>query len=85
MRYGSVEAMVDYLDRKEIAAEKERRMRKIVRRLSSRERRFALVLKRVLMVVPGPEDLHQEKIMEALKIKDRMYFYLRDSLHKKLL
>ena len=73
MRYGSVEAMVRWLDREEIAARRERRMRKIVRRLSPRERKFALTLRRVLEDVPGPENLHREKIMKALKIGLRMY------------
>ena len=73
MRYGSVEAMVRWLDREEVAAARERRMRRIVRRLSPRQRKFALTVKRVLEVVPGPQNLHREKIMEALKIGRRMY------------
>ena len=73
MRYGSVEAMVRWLDREEVAAARERRMRKIVRRLPPRLRKFALTLRRVLEDVPGPENLHREKIMEALKIGRRMY------------
>ena len=73
MRYGSVAAMVAWLDREEIAAARERRMRKIVRRLSPQQRKFALALRRVLEVVPGPQDLHREKIMKALKIGLRMY------------
>ena len=84
MRYGSVAAMVAWLDREEIAAARERRMRKIVRRLSPQQRKFALALRRVLEVVPGPQDLHREKIMKALKIKDRMYFYMLAALHKNL-
>ena len=84
MRYGSVEAMVRWLDREEIAARRERRMRKIVRRLSPRERKFALTLRRVLEDVPGPENLHREKIMKALKIKDRMYRQYIFSLPKNL-
>ncbi len=73
MRYGSVAAMVAWLDREEIAAARERRMRKIVRRLSPRERKFALALKHVLEAVPGPQNLHGEKIMKRLKIGRRMY------------
>ena len=73
MRYGSVAAMVAWLDREEIAAARERRMRKIVRRLSPQQRKFALTVKRVLEVVPGPGNLHREKIMKALKIGRRMY------------
>ena len=84
MRYGSVEAMVRWLDREEVAAARERKMRKIVRRLPQRLRKFALALRRVLEVVPGPENLHREKIMKALKIKDRMYRHYVFSLPKNL-
>ena len=73
MKYGSVAAMVRWLDREEIAAARERRMRKIVRKLPPKLRRFSLALKRVVEDVPGPENLHGEKIMERLKIGDRMY------------
>ena len=73
MRYGSVAAMVAWLDREEIAAARERRMRKIVRRLSPQQRKFALALRHVLEVVPGPQNLHSEKIMRRLKIGLRMY------------
>ena len=84
MRYGSVAAMVAWLDREEIAKVRERRMRKIVRRLPPRERAFALALKRVLVDVPGPEDLHREKTMKALKIGDRMYRKYISSVPKTL-
>ena len=84
MRYGSVEAMVRWLDREEVAARRERRMRRIVRRLPPNLRRFALALRRVLEDVPGPENLHREKIMKALKIKDRMYRHYIFSLPKNL-
>ena len=73
MRYGSVAAMVAWLDREEIAKMRERRMRKIVRKLPPRLRKFALALKHVLEDVPGPQDLQREKIMKRLKIGDRMY------------
>ena len=73
MRYGSVAAMVRWLDREEIAAARERRMRKIVRKLPPRLRKFALTLRHVLEDVPGPQDLQREKIMKRLKIGDRMY------------
>ena len=84
MRYGSVEAMVRWLDREEVAARRERRMRRVVRRLPPNLRRFALALRRVLEDVPGPENLHREKIMKALKIKDRMYRHYIFSLPKNL-
>ena len=73
MRYGSVAAMVAWLDREEIAKMRERRMRKIVRNLPPPQRKFALALKHVLEVVPGPRDLQREKIMKRLRIGDRMY------------
>lgn len=79
-----VGGMFAYLDREEIAAARERRMRRIVRRLSPLERKFALTLRHVLEVVPGPQDLHREKIMRRLKIGRRMYFYMLAALHKKL-
>ena len=84
MKYGSVAAMVAYLDREARDEARERRMRKRMRKLPPRLRKFALTLKRVLTDIPGPEDLHREKIMKALKIKDRMYFYMLAALHKNL-
>ena len=77
--------MVAWLDREEIAKMRERRMRKIVRRLSPQQRKFALALRRVLEDVPGPEDLHREKIMKALKIKRAMYFRMLEKVDKTLL
>ena len=85
MRYGSVEAMVRWLDREEVAARRERRMRRIVRRLPPNLRRFALALRRVLEDVPGPENLHREKIMKALKIKGTVYYARRAEAEKVLL
>ena len=84
MRYGSVEAMVRWLDREEVAARRERRMRRIVRRLPPNLRRFALALRRVLEDVPGPENLHREKIMKALKIKATVYYERRSEAEKNL-
>ena len=84
MRYGSVEAMVAYLDRKEIAAEKERRMRKIVRPLSRREREFALTLKRVLLVVPGSKDENRQEIMQRMDLGPTCYYELRERTAKRL-
>ena len=84
MRYGSVEAMVRWLDREEVAARRERRMRRIVRRLPPNLRRFALALRRVLEDVPGPENLHREKIMKALKIGRAMYYRVLQEVDKNL-
>ena len=85
MSYGSVSAMVAWLDREEVAAARERRMRKLVRRLPPRQRKFALTLKRVLLDVPGPENLHRKKIMKALKIGRAMYYRQLSRVDKTLL
>ena len=84
MRYGSVAAMVSWLDRDERKRSRERRMRNRIRKLPPCQRRFALTLRRVLENVPGPENLQREKIMKALKIKDRMYRHYIFSLPKNL-
>ena len=84
MRYGSVAAMVAWIDREEIAAARERRMRKVVRKLPPRLRKFALALKHVLEDVPGPQNLHGEKIMERLKIKATVYYERRSEAEKNL-
>ena len=84
MKYGSAAAMVAWLDRDEIAAERERKLRRTVRKLSPRQRKFVLALRHVLEVVPGPQDLHREKIMKRLKTGRRMYFYQLSELHKTL-
>ena len=84
MRYGSVEAMVAWLDRDEIAAARERRYRNTMRRLPPGLRRFASALKRVILVEPGPENLHAKKIMERLQIKATRYYELRMEAEKNL-
>ena len=84
MRYGSVSAMVRWLDREEAAAARERRMRRIVRKLPPRLRKFALVLKHVLEDVPGPQNLHREKIMKRLKIKATVYYERRSEAEEYL-
>ena len=61
MRYGSVAAMVSWLDRDERKRSRERRMRNRIRKLPPCQRRFALTLRRVLEDVPGPENLQREK------------------------
>ena len=84
MRYGSVAAMVAWLDREEIAKKRERRMRKNVRRLAPPQRKFALALKHVLEDVPGPQNLQGEKIMKRLKIKATVYYERRSEAEKYL-
>lgn len=73
MRYGSVNAMVRWLDRGETAAARERRFRNAVRKLTPKQRKFVLTVKRVVEVEKGPENLQAEKIMKRLKIGPRMY------------
>ena len=84
MRYGSVAAMVRWLDREEITAARERRYRNRMRRLKPKDRQFISVLTDVLEVVPGPENLHREKIMKALKIKATAYYERRSEAEKNL-
>ena len=84
MRYGSGAAMVRWLDREEIAAARERRYRNRMRRLKPKDRQFMRVLRHVLEGVPGPENLHSEKIMKALKIKRAMYFRMLQRVDKNL-
>ena len=74
MRYGSVEALVRWLDREENAAARERRYRNWMRSKPKSMRRFVSATRRVVMDEPGPENLHAKKIMERLKIKRAMYF-----------
>ena len=74
MRYGSVEALVRWLDREENAAARERRYRNWMRGKPKSMRRFVSATRRVVLDEPGPENLHAKKIMERLKIKRAMYF-----------
>ena len=84
MRYGSVEALVAWLDRDETAAERERRYRNAMRRLPQGLRRFMRALRRVLLVEPGPGNLHREKIMKRLQIGRAMYYRLLSGVDKML-
>ena len=70
--------------REEIAKARERRMRKIMRKLPPSQRKFALALKHVLEAVPGPQDLQREKIMKRLKIGRAMYFRMLRKVDKTL-
>ena len=73
MRYGSVDALVAWLDRDETAAARERTYRNRMRRLPPNLRRFVRTVRHVVETVPGPRNLHREKIMKALKIGLRMH------------
>ena len=76
--------VVMWLDREEIAVARERRYRNRMRKLPPELRRFARVLRHVLEVEPGPENLHREKIMKALKIGPSRYYELRLRAEKNL-
>ena len=84
MRYGSVEAMVAWLDRGEVAAARKRRMCKNMRRLSPSQRKFAFAVKHVLETVPSSQGLHREEIMKQLKIERAMYGRLLEEVGKGL-
>ncbi len=80
----SVEKMVMWLDREYIAAARERRYHKRMRRLPPKLRRFVRALRHVLEVQPGPENLHREKIMKRLQIGPSRYYELRLRVEKNL-
>ena len=48
LRFGSVNAMIAYLDQEERDKARERRLRKCLRKMPPRMRKFALALKRIL-------------------------------------
>ena len=79
MKYGSVSAMVGWLDREETAAARERRMRRRMRKLPSHLRKFCLVLRRVMVNEPGPEIYIREKVCSANGISARTYLRYRES------
>ena len=66
--------MVNWIDRREIAAARERQMRRRIRKLPPKLRKFCLTLKRVMVDEPGPEIYIREKVCSALKISARTYF-----------
>ena len=71
-------------DREEIAATRERRMRRRLRKLPPKMRKFCLVLKRVMLDEKGPEIYIREKVCSACKISTRTYFLNIEKLHKLL-
>lgn len=70
----NVNQMVNWIDREEIAAERERRMRRRLRRLPPKLRKFCLVLKRVMLVEKGPEIYIRKKVCSANKIGHTTYY-----------
>ena len=84
MSYGSVSAMVTWLDRDEIAASRERRMRRQLRKLPTKLRKFCLCLKRVMLVERGPEIYIRKKVCSANKISGRTYIRHLEFCQKEL-
>ena len=82
MTYGSVEALVRWLDRDVDAARAERRYRNWMRGKPKSLRRFVRTMRLVVRDDPGPENLHAKKIMERLKIKATRYYELREKAEK---
>ena len=80
----NAEQMVNWIDRREIAAARERRMRRRLRKLPPKLRKFCLALKRVMVDEPGPEIYIREKVCSALKISVRTYYLDIEKLHKLL-
>ena len=70
----TVNQMVNYLDRAEIAAARKRKYLKTVRKLPPNLRRFAVALKREMVDFRGPECDIRKKVCSALKIGHTAYY-----------
>ena len=80
----TVNQMVNWLDREEIAAAGERRMRRNLRKLPPHLRKFCLTLKRVMLVERGPEIYIRKKVCSANKISTSTYYSNIEKLEKLL-
>ena len=80
----NVNQMVNWLDRREIAAGRERRMRKRLRKLPPKLRRFCLALKRVMLDEKGSEIYIREKVCSACNISAATYYLTIKKLEKLL-
>ena len=80
----NVNQMVNWIDREEIAAARERRMRRRLRKLPPKLRKFCLVLKRVMLDKKGPEIYIREKVCSACKISVATYYLALRKLEKLL-
>ena len=80
----NVNQIVNWIDRRENAAERERRMRRRLRKLPPKLRRFCLALKHAMVDEPGPEIYIREKVCSALKISGRTYLRHRELCQKLL-
>ena len=76
--------MVNWIDRREIAAARERRMRRRLRKLPPRLRKFCLALKRVMVDEKGPEIYIREKVCSTCKISTATYYLTLRKLEKLL-
>ena len=80
----TVNQMVNYLDRAEIAAARKRKYLKTVRKLPPNLRRFAVALKREMVDLRGPECDIRKKVCSACKISARTYLRHLEFCHKLL-
>ena len=80
----TVNQLVNYLDREEIAAARERRMRRRLRKLPPKLRKFCLALKRVMVDEKGPEIYIRKKVCSACKISAATYYLTLKKLEKLL-
>ena len=80
----TVNQMVNWLDREEIAAARERRMRRNLRKLPPHLRKFCLALKRAMLVERGPEIYIRKKVCSANKISASTYYSNIEKLEKLL-
>ena len=80
----TVNQMVNYLDREEIAAARKRKYLKTVRKLPPNLRRFAVALKREMVDFRGPECDIRKKVCSACKISTATYYLHLSKLEKHL-
>ena len=80
----TVNQMVNWLDRETIAAARERRMRRRMRKLPSHLRKFCLTVKRVMLVERGPEIYIRKKVCSANEISVSTYYSNIEKLEKLL-
>ena len=80
----TVNQLVNYLDREEIAAARKRKYLKTVRKLPPNLRRFAVALKRTMVDFRGPECDIRKKVCSACKIGPSGYYFLFRLLEKHL-
>lgn len=80
----TVNQMVNWLDREMIAAARERRMRRRMRKLPSHLRKFCLTVKRVMLIERGPEIYIRKKVCSTNGISVSTYYSNIGKLEKLL-